>query len=60
MTTHLGPYETLGEAWAYLMGEWLPASGHRSGDGVAYEIYRNNPTNTAKEDLITEIYIPIN
>jgi AraC family transcriptional regulator len=57
--THVGPYEKLPEAWERLMGEWLPQSGHRSGDGVAYEVYRNNPMNAKPADLITEIYVPV-
>lgn len=56
---HVGPYEQLGDAWARFMGEWLPASGHRIGNGASYEIYLNDPTNTPKEELRTEIYISI-
>jgi AraC family transcriptional regulator len=41
------------------MGEWLPQSGETSGPGVAYELYRNDPTDTAPEDLVTEIYVPL-
>ena len=58
-TTHIGPYEKLGDVWARLMGEWLPGSGQRMRDGVSYEIYRNTPVNTPKEKLETEIYIPL-
>ena len=57
--THVGPYETLGDAWHFMMNEWLPASGHSYGDGAAYEIYRNTPMDTPKENLITEIHVPI-
>ena len=31
-TTHIGPYERLGDAWARFMGEWLPSSGNRLAD----------------------------
>ena len=58
-TVHRGPYDTLGDTWARFMGEWLPASGRRVGPGVSYEIYRNNPTNTSKEQLVTELYVPV-
>jgi AraC family transcriptional regulator len=58
-TLHVGPYEQLGDAWARFMGEWLPASGHRIGDGVSYEIYLNTPAEVPKEELRTEMYIPI-
>jgi AraC family transcriptional regulator len=56
---HVGPYERLGDAWARFMGEWLPASGHRVGEGSSYEIYRNNPRTTPKDQLVTEMYIPL-
>lgn len=58
-TVHVGPYDRLGDTWMRFMGEWLPASDHRLGDGASYEIYLNNPTNTPKEKLETEICIPI-
>jgi AraC family transcriptional regulator len=58
-TTHVGPYETLGDTWARFMGEWLPASGRRIGDGVSYEVYHNTPMDTPKEQLRTEIRIPL-
>ncbi len=58
-TLHVGPYEQLGDAWARFMGEWLPASGHRIGNGASYEIYRNTPADVPKADLRTELYIPL-
>lgn len=58
-TTHVGPYTTLGDTWSRFMGEWLAKSGHRVGEGWPYEVYRNNPTNAAPEDLRTDLYLPI-
>lgn len=58
-TTHVGPYDALPGVWKQLMGEWLPDSGHRDGDGPSYELYRNNPMNTKPQDLVTEIYVPL-
>ena len=58
-TVHIGPYEQLGDAWVRFFGEWLPSSGHRLGPGVSFEIYRNTPGEVPKEQLRTEIYIPI-
>ncbi len=58
-TTHVGPYEQLGDAWARFMGHWLPASGERMGEGTTFEIYVNNPIEVPKEQLITELYIPL-
>jgi AraC family transcriptional regulator len=58
-TTHVGSYEQLGDAWARLLGEWLPQSGHRMRDDVSYEIYRNTPETAPKQELRTELYIPL-
>ena len=58
-TVHVGPYEQLGDTWARFMGEWLPASGHRVGPGASFEIYRNTPMTTPKDQLVTELYISI-
>lgn len=58
-TVHVGPYEQLGDAWARFMGEWLPASGHRLGPGASYEVYQNDPRQVPKEQLRTEMLIPI-
>jgi AraC family transcriptional regulator len=57
--THAGPYTGLGDAWARLMGEWLPHSGYRLGDGVSYELYRNHPGNAQPNELLTDLYIPL-
>lgn len=59
MVLHRGPYELLGDVWARFLGEWLPASGHRMGSGPSFELYRNDPTNTPKERLETEIWISL-
>jgi AraC family transcriptional regulator len=58
-TTHVGPYERLGDAWARLMGEWLPRSGRRIADGLSYEIYLNTPMDVPKSELRTELYVPL-
>lgn len=58
-TLHVGGYETLGDTWARFLGEWLPSSGERLADGPSYERYLNNPMNTPKDQLRTEICVPI-
>ena len=61
-----GPYDKLGEVNAIVYGELLPNSGEkvRTGDGVIehcnmFERYLNDPESTAPENLLTEIWIPI-
>jgi AraC family transcriptional regulator len=56
---HRGGYEHLGDTWAQLLGEWLPAHGHRLAATPSYELYRNTPMDTSKDQLVTEIYIPL-
>jgi AraC family transcriptional regulator len=58
-TTHTGPYELLGDAWSRFLGGWLPSSGHRIGPGGTFEIYRNDPTTTPPDALITDLYVAI-
>jgi len=58
-TTHIGPYENLGDTWARFMGEWLPNSGQRMKDTASFEVYRNTPANAPKEKLETDLYIPL-
>lgn len=58
-TLHRGPYATLGDTWARLMGEWLPASPHRMRDTVAFELYLNTPGTVPDDELLTELYIPL-
>lgn len=59
MAVHRGSYEGLGDAWARLMGQWLPQSDERVGDGVSLEIYRTTPDQVAEADLVTELYVPL-
>ena len=58
-TVHRGPYEQLGDAWARFLGEWLPSSGQRLASTPSFELYRNTPLDTPKEQLITELYAPL-
>lgn len=54
------PYGQLGDTWTRLMGEWLPASGHRvKADSPSYEVYRNTSMTVPKNELRTEIRIPV-
>lgn len=57
--THRGPYTNLKDSWCWLYGEWLSTSGREFANQPPMEIYLNSPENTAPEDLITEVCIPL-
>lgn len=52
-------FEILGHeypaAWAYVMGEWMPASGYQPDDRPCYEAYLNDPATHPEGRCIVEI-----
>jgi len=52
---HKGGYEGLPATWKALK-DWAIKGGHKMGH-PGYEIYVNNPMTTAKEGLVTEVYL---
>lgn len=56
---HVGPYAGLPDCYHYFFGEWLPASGQVEGGAASFEVYLNSPMDTAPEELVTEIYVPL-
>ncbi len=59
VTTHHGPYSDLKDTYAALCGQWLPRSGWRFRDTPCFEIYLNDPEGTEPEELLTDIYLPL-
>ena len=59
VTTHIGPYDKLGETYAKLYGGWLPQSGRMPRSAPCFEIYLNDPEGTDPEELITDIHVPL-
>jgi len=59
VTTHFGPYDRLNETYAKIMGEWLPRSGETLRAAPSIEFYLNDPESTEPEDLVTDIYTPL-
>jgi len=59
VTTHVGPYDKLGQTYAKLLGQWLPGSGRELRSEPSLEFYLNAPESTDPEDLITDIYAPL-
>ncbi len=59
LTTHFGPYNRLGETYSQLLGQWLPRSGRELRSIPCLEVYLNDPEGTDPEELITDIYAPL-
>ncbi len=55
----IGSHDGIPAAFQKMYGEWLPTSGFEPDDRPALEIYRNNPFDTAANELITDLMIPI-
>lgn len=57
---HTGSYRGLEQVYHDLFEKWLPASGRSYKSGApTVQIYRNLPINTAEENLITDVLIPL-
>ena len=57
--TYKGPYAGLPAAYDELFGLWLPQSGEEPADAPSFEVYLNTPMDTATEELITELHLPL-
>lgn len=58
-TTFVGPYEQLAPVWSRFTNYIERDLGRAISQNPAFEIYLNDPSNTAPENLITELYMPI-
>lgn len=56
---YTGPYAGLPAAYDQLYRAWLPASGRQPADCPVFEVYLNSPMDTAPEDLVTDICVPL-
>lgn len=54
-----GPYSGLPTAYNHLYGAWLAESQADLRDAPSFELYLNDPSNTAPDDLLTDIYMPL-
>ncbi|MBC6408662.1 MAG: GyrI-like domain-containing protein, partial [Rhodobacteraceae bacterium] len=57
--TYKGPYDGLEAPYRYLYGTWLAQVGAVPSGQPPYEIYLNSPEDTAPEDLLTAIHVPL-
>lgn len=56
---HKGPYDGLMEVYVNLYTRWLPESGRESRQEPPFEKCLNDPNTTPPEELLTEVYIPL-
>ena len=59
VTTHRGPYNNVGQTYSELLGQWIPRSGHELRNQPCFEVYVNDPQSTPPEELLTDIFAPI-
>ena len=59
VVTHFGPYDKFGETYDEFFGQWLPKSGRELRSVPCLEVYLNDPEGTDPEDLVTDIYAPL-
>ena len=55
---HFSPYH-FHRIYARLFGQWLPHSGRELRSEPSLEFYLNDPDGTPPEELLTEIYAPL-
>jgi AraC family transcriptional regulator len=59
VTRLIGPYEQLANTYAELCGQWLPSHGREPRPGPTVEVYHNSPQTTSPENLVTDVYVPL-
>lgn len=56
---HKGPFDRLINTYAWVCGQWLPEKKREMRNLPSYEIYLNDPGQTPPEELLVEVYIPL-
>lgn len=56
---YTGPYANMRGAYRWLLGTWLPASGHEPDDAPILEAYLNDPRQVPQNELRTDIHLPL-
>ena len=57
--TFKGAYTGLQQAYDWFYGQWLPSSGRIPADEPSYEVYLNSVMDTAPDDLLTNLCMPL-
>lgn len=56
---HKGSYDYLHQSWNQIYRAWIPRTEHRLRNTLPFEMYLNNPHHTAANELVTQIWLPI-
>lgn len=56
---HKGSYKDIGALYHAICGEWIPNNNYKTREVPMFEVYLNSPEEAKEEDLLTEIYLPI-
>jgi AraC family transcriptional regulator len=56
---HKGPYDNLQDTWQWIGEIAFPNLNRECRDQPPFECYLNSPADTAPDELLTEIYIPL-
>lgn len=54
-----GPYTNMAAVYDTIYAHWIPEKAFKLRDAYVYECYLNNPSDTAPEQLLTEICVPV-
>lgn len=57
--SYTGPYADMSGAYRWLLGIWLPASGHDPAEAPIFEAYLNDPRQVPQSQLRTDIHLPL-
>lgn len=57
--SYKGSYVELPDFYKMIYEKWFPRSGYYQKQPLTFEVYCNTPSGTAIDELLTEIYIPI-
>ena len=55
----VGPHEGIGTAYRRLFDEWVAGSGQTVAQRPCMELYRNTPSETTAEHLVTDLCVPL-
>lgn len=56
---HIGPYDQLHETYRSALGTTMRAAGGELAAAPMLEVYRNSPSETPSDQLVTDLYVPI-